>query len=93
MPSCNGRRGLTQCVTNFVFDLTLDDGLGVYASVTATPTLYGWVGVIPGSASGLCPIPFPGSVQSVASYSDGVSGTSAPVDVDYWVSIPTECSV
>jgi hypothetical protein len=58
---------------------------GVVTSVTATPTIYGWVGVIPATTlpPGPCEIPFPSYIQSVASYSGGVSGTSAPVNVTY----------
>ena len=49
----------------------------------ATPTIYGWIaiiskGVLP--CSGCVPIPVPLSIQSVASYSGGVSGTSQPVN-------------
>jgi hypothetical protein len=72
-------------VTQVVFDLTIN---GVVSSVTATPTLYGWIGVFPADYEGPCVIPFPMSIQSVASYSGGVSGTSAPVDITYALYLP-----
>ena len=53
-------------------------------SAIATLTIYGWIGAIPAMGSGRAncpPISFPGSIQSVASYSGGVSGTRVPVDI------------
>ena len=49
--------------------------------ITATPTIYGWIAVVPAGSSVGNPIPISCSIQSVASYSGGVSGTSPPVDV------------
>jgi hypothetical protein len=76
-------------VTQVVFNGTSGGG-GIPFSVTATPTIYGWIGVIPGTPipqSSCGPIPLPYSIDSVASYSGGVSGTSAPVNItiDVWV--------
>jgi hypothetical protein len=80
-------------VTKVVFNLTFQ-GLGVISSVTATPTLYGWIGVIPAMLPhGPCDLAFNASVQSVASYSGGVSGTSAPVGFTYHLFGPiADCS-
>lgn len=55
-------------------------------TLTATLTLYGWIAVIPACSpaadcSTINPVSLPVSIQSVASYSGGVSGTSAPVDI------------
>jgi hypothetical protein len=81
--------GVTQVVINLTFA-----GLGVVSSVTATPTLYGWIGVIPAMLPhGPCDLAFNASVQSVASYSGGVSGTSAPVSFTYHLFGPiADCS-
>jgi hypothetical protein len=56
------------------------------ATLTATPTLYGWIYVMPPTSclvSGLCiPVTFPGStIQSVATYPGGVTVTSPIIDV------------
>ena len=80
-------------VTKVVFDLTV---AGDVFSASAVPTIYGWIGVIPAMVSEAgppCEIPFSGSIQSVASYSGGVSGTSAPVSIVYVVNVPSECQV
>ena len=55
---------------------------GTTETYTTTPTLYGWIAVIPGSppCAGCVPISLPISIESVASYSGGVSGTSAPIN-------------
>jgi hypothetical protein len=72
-------------VTQVVFNVT---GPGVSFSVTATPTIYGWIGVLPGDPGGVeCEI-VAVSVQSVATYPGGVSGTSAPVPFTVDVYVP-----
>jgi hypothetical protein len=64
-------------VTNVVFNATGEVGP---FSVTATPTIYGWIGVIPAEpGGGGCDLKLPYSVEAVATYSGGVSGTSASV--------------
>ncbi len=57
---------------------------------TATPTIYGWIAVVQGA---LCSpdcssASLPGSIQSVASYVGGVSGTSPPVNVTIIAYLP-----
>ena len=57
--------------------------------VNATPTIYGWVADFSsGPVPGLCEFGLPGSIQSEASYSGGVSGFSLSVNVtiDVWLS-------
>ena len=59
--------------------------------ITATPTIYGWIAVLPESAEpqgGCGPITLPVSVESEASYSGGVTGTSAPVNISLTVWVP-----
>ncbi len=59
--------------------------------LTATPTIYGWIAVLPESAQpqgGCGPITLPVSVESEASYSGGVTGTSAPVNISLIVWVP-----
>ena len=59
--------------------------------LTATPTIYGWIAVLPESAQpqgGCGPITLPVSVESEASYSGGVTGTSAPVNISLIVRVP-----
>jgi hypothetical protein len=59
--------------------------------LTATPTIYGWIAVLPESAQpqgGCGPITLPISVESEASYSGGVTGTSAPVNISLTVWVP-----
>jgi hypothetical protein len=77
---------------NVVFDAVASPGVtqvsflttanGITETFTATPTIYGWIYVLGGGppCSGCLPISLPISIQSVASYPDGVSGTSAPVN-------------
>jgi hypothetical protein len=73
-------------VANVVFNGT---GEGPPFSVTATPTIYGWIGVIPAEpGGGGCDYPLPYSVEAVATYSGGVSGTSAPVSFILDVVLP-----
>ena len=71
-------------VTEVTIDLTSQDG-GTSFTLSTTPTYVGWIGVIPGSPVESCgPFSLSYSIQSVASYAGGVSGTSAsvPVTVD-----------
>jgi hypothetical protein len=79
-------------VTQVVFNVS---GSGISSfSVTATPTIYGWIGVLPGDPGGVeCAIAAV-SVQSVATYPGGVSGTSAPVPFTVDVYVPQSlCSL
>ncbi len=81
-------------VTQVTFDLNSSDG--DLTPLTATLTSIGWIGVLPAYIEGYTtcgPIGFPFSIQSVASYAGGVSGTSAPVPVTLGLYIPTECGV
>jgi hypothetical protein len=65
-------------VTQVSFEFT---GVCQGAVLTATPTIYGWIAVTSGGSSVGNFIPLSCSIQSVASYSGGVSGTSPPVSV------------
>jgi len=65
-------------VTQVSFEFT---GVCRGAVLTATPTIYGWIAVTSGGSSVGNFIPLSCSIQSVASYSGGVSGTSPPVSV------------
>jgi hypothetical protein len=77
-------------VTRVQFDISFE-GLSPTV-VTATPTLFGWIAVLSAGPMGDGDhfVPIPVSVQSVASYSGGVSGTSLPVNftVDLEVTAP-----
>jgi large repetitive protein len=65
-------------VTQVQFDIS---ALGMSPTIiTATPTLFGWIVILPAGPSGDHFVPIGISVQSVASYSGGVSGTSPPVN-------------
>ena len=66
-------------VTQVVFTATAPGDLTETA--TAMLMIYGWIGVVPALPAGGCEIPVSVSIQSVASYSGGVSGTSPPVNV------------
>jgi hypothetical protein len=71
-------------VTEVTIDLNNVSGGGANLTLTTTPTLVGWIGVEPGTPippGGCGPIDLSYSIQSVASYAGGVSGTSAPVPV------------
>ena len=60
---------------------TLRPRVGGNVVITATPTIYGWIAVLPETLRtiwGLGPITLNISVESEASYSGGVTGTSAP---------------
>jgi hypothetical protein len=80
-------------VTQVQFTLLANSGFSEV--FTATPTIYGWIAVLPESSeqSGGCgPITLPISVESEASYSGGVTGTSAPVNISLIVWVPPgEC--
>jgi hypothetical protein len=67
-------------VTSVVFHVAV---AGEVFNATATPTMYGWIGGIPANNAPCGPIDLSGSIQAVASYSGGVSGTSAPVSITY----------
>jgi hypothetical protein len=78
---------------NLVFDAVASPGVtkvsilttvdGFQVTFAATPTIYGWIAVVPGTTpcAQCSPIPEPSTIQSVASYPGGVSGTSPAVDV------------
>jgi hypothetical protein len=69
-------------VTEVTFDLTAPGSVSY--TLTATSTSVGWIAVQAGTPiqPGSCgPIPVPVTIQSVASYAGGVSGTSAPVSI------------
>lgn len=72
-------------VTQVLIELVNNAGNDVFATWTAIPTIYGWVVVVPPCSSCVTgnPVPVSGafSIESVASYSDGVSGTSPLVGV------------
>jgi hypothetical protein len=72
-------------VTQVLIELVNYAGNDVFATWTAIPTIYGWVVVDPPCSSCATgnPVPVSGafSIVSVASYSDGVSGTSLQVPV------------
>ncbi len=74
--------GVTQVSVELVNQQEITD---VFDAWTATPTIYGWIVVVPpcGSCITDYPVPVSGfaSIVSVASYSGGVSGTSPPVPV------------
>jgi hypothetical protein len=67
-------------VTQVVFNWTAITG-GSSFTLTATPTIYGWVASVPQFDDGCGPLALGYSLQSVATYPGGVSGTSAPVPV------------
>ncbi len=70
---------------------TLQAALGFILDLTATPTIYGWIAVLPESfqQQGSCgPITTAVSIESEASYSGGVTGTSAPVNISLTLWIP-----
>jgi hypothetical protein len=65
-------------VTQVTFQLT---GQGTPLTLAATPTIYGWIATHPGFTCSPCvAVPLQYSIQSVAAYPGGVSGTSAPVN-------------
>ena len=80
-------------VTAVSFQVLIEEGSPPYptATVPASPTIVGWIGVLGGnpcSAPVPCLIhPVPGGVESVASYANGVSAPSAPVIVMFDVNM------
>jgi hypothetical protein len=78
-------------VTAVSLQVLIDVGSPPYPTATlpASPTIYGWIGVLGGNpCSPLAPGPcliaqVPGGAVSVASYANGVSAPSAPVDVTF----------
>jgi uncharacterized protein YjbI with pentapeptide repeats len=72
-------------VTQVTFDIGGDCG-GIV--LTATPTIYGWIAVAGGS-SGATPVDLSCWVQSVASYSGGVTGSSSLVPITVIAYRPT----
>ena len=56
---------------------------GVMQTISTTPTIYGWIAVLPATTpcAECRPIPVLSTLQSVASYPGGVSGTSADVTI------------
>ena len=74
-------------VTQVSFDLTGECG-GIV--LNATPTIYGWIAVEPASSGGLRQVPLNCFVQSIASYSGGVSGASSfvPVTIITYLNLP-----
>jgi hypothetical protein len=66
-------------VTKVLIEVTVE---GLTTTLTATPWIYGWIATNPAYTCTVncVPLSFPFSVQSVASYSGGVSGTSQPVN-------------
>ena len=83
-------------VTQVVFDATTSNALGQelnFTGIAATPTIVGWILVIPGQyvQASSCPIATPTSLQSVASYGGGVSGSSVLAIVT--IAANDECSI
>ena len=68
-------------VAKVSIELTL--GGDTTVTFTATPTFYGWIAVVQGApcSPDCSSASLPASIQSVASYSNGDSGTSPPVNV------------
>ena len=65
-------------------------GLGT-ETYTATPTIYGWIAIISTggpACSGCSPVPVPLSIQSVATYTGGASGTSQTVNATLIIHVP-----
>jgi hypothetical protein len=81
-------------VTQVSIELVNEAGTGVYDTWTATPTIYGWIVVVPPCSSCITdnPVPISGlfAIESVASYSGGVSGKSSivPITLIYYATPP-----
>jgi hypothetical protein len=74
-----------------VFNVTGSGEGGISVTVSATPTIYGWIGVYPGQPVNPvgCELQNPFySVQSLATYAGGVSGTSSPVSFTLAIYLP-----
>ena len=71
--------------TQVSIEFVNEAGTVVYSTSNATPTLYGWIVVVPpcGSCVTNNPVPVFGlfAIESVASFAGGVTATSPPVDV------------
>ena len=72
-------------VTQVLIELVNQEGTDIYEGWTATLTIYGWIVVVPPCSSCITdyPVPISGlfAIESVASYSGGVSGKSPIVPV------------
>ena len=78
---------------NLVLDAIASPGVTKVSIVTtvngipfthpSTPTIYGWIVILPGGTpcADCTAIPEPSTIQSVASYAGGVSGTSPAINV------------
>jgi hypothetical protein len=78
-------------VTSVVFNVTGSGEGGISFTVSATPTIYGWIGVYPGQPVNPvgCELQNPFcSVQSLATYAGGVRGTSSPVSFTLDIYLP-----
>ena len=62
------------------------------ATYTATPTIYGWIVQAPAfpPCGGCIPYYIPITIQSVASFSGGVTGTSAPITATNVIYLPND---
>ena len=78
-------------VTAVQIELT---GAAETSTLDAIPTIYGWIASIPGETcvpppeGGCADVSFPETVQSVASYSNGLTGMSPPVSITIVAEIP-----
>lgn len=78
-------------VTTVVFNVTGSGVGGISFTVSATPTIYGWIGVYPGQPVNPVGCELQNSfysVQSVATYAGGVSGASSPVSFTLDIYLP-----
>jgi hypothetical protein len=78
-------------VTGVQIDLS---GAGETSTLDATPTIYGWIASIPPQVcvpppgGGCAEIPFSYTVQGVATYSNGLTGTSPTVSITIVFDVP-----
>jgi hypothetical protein len=69
-------------------------GAGETSTLDATPTIYGWIAsnppetCVPPPGGGCADIPFSYTVQSVATYASGLTGTSSTVSITINVDVP-----
>jgi hypothetical protein len=78
-------------VTTVVFNVTGSGEGGISFTVSATPPIYGWIGVYPGQPVNPVGCEFQNSsysVQSVATYAGGVIGTGSPVSFTLDIYLP-----